>query len=236
MATEFTFSIASDTANGVVAPDRLALEAEVSAITIDMVGMDVKGDVLTLRFAADLTGAEETILDGVVAAHKGNPVRSWTVLAREPEMEPVVPGSSKVLANDRPAIEVEQDITGFAAIQAVWPYPQDPDAEIRILVHFVLKAAGTGSNVRISARFKAQGPGEDSTAAFTVVGFVVVPVTHTTIGEVFKGELILDASSAHFEDAVALQVGRDGNNELGAGTNDDVNQPVQIIAVRMEAR
>lgn len=236
MATEFTYSIASDTANGVVATDRLFLEVGASSIAPSMVGVDVAGDVLKTFFDADLSGPEEAALGVVVGNHKGNPVRTWAVLAREPEMEPVVPGASKVLANDRPAIEVQEGVTGYAAIQAVWPYPQDDDAEIRILVHFVLKAAGTGSNARIAARFKAQGPGEDSTAAFPVVDFAVVPVTHTTVGEVFKGELILDASVAHFEDAVALQVGRDGNNELGAGTNDDVNQAVQIIAIRMEAR
>lgn len=236
MATEFTYSIASDTANGAVATDRLALEAEVSAITIELAGITVKGDALTVFFVADLTSGEETILDGIVAAHKGNRVRSWAVLAREPEMQPVIPGASKVIANDRPAVEVENGVTGYAAIQAVWPYEQDDDAEIRVLVQFVLKAAGTGSNVRIAVRFKAEGPGDDSTEAFAAAGFVVVPATHTTIGEVFKGELVLDASSADFEDAVALQVGRDGNNQLGAGTNDDVSQPIQIIAVKLEAR
>lgn len=236
MATEFTYSIASDTANGLVATDRLFLEVETDSIAPALVGIDTSGDVLRFRFASDLSGPESLALAALVAAHKGNRVRSWVVATYDPEMEPVVPGSSKVLANDRPAIEVQDGVTGYAAIQAVWPYAQDDDAQIRVLVQFILKAAGTGTNVRIAARFKSQGPGEDSAVVFSVVGFVVVPVTHTTIGEVFKGELILNASSAHFEDAVALQVGRDGNNELGAGANDDVDQPVQIIAVRMEAR
>lgn len=236
MATEFNYSVSGDTANGAVATDRLYVQVESAAISPSMVRVDVKGDALKMFFDSDLSGPEESALDAVVAAHKGNPVRVWTTLAREPEMEPVVPGASKVVANDRPAIEVQSGVTGFAAIQAVWPYPQDDDAEIRVLIHFVLKAAGTGSNVRIAFKFKAEGPGEDSTAAFSAAAFVVVPVTHTTVGEVFKGELILDASSAHNEDAVALQVGRDGNNEFGAGDNDDVDQPIQIIAVKMEAR
>jgi hypothetical protein len=44
----------------------------------------------------------------------------------------------------------------------------------------------------------------------------------------------LDGSDISIHDACAFQVGRDGNNEMGAGTDDDVNVPIQIIAVELE--
>jgi hypothetical protein len=161
--------------------------------------------------------------------------RKVTPIAVDPVMEPIEPGSSKVIANDRPAIEIQDAVTGFAAIQSVWPLPQLADAEMCIAIKFILKAAGTGTNVRLGMKYKTQAVGEDSSDAFDHSGFVVVPVTHTTVGEVFEGMIILPANQAALDDAVALQFGRDGNNEMGAGTNDDVNVAVQIISIKAEA-
>jgi hypothetical protein len=161
--------------------------------------------------------------------------RVVTPIAVDPVMEPIEPGSAKVIANDRPAIEVQDAVTGFAAIQSVWPLAQLAEAEMCIAIKFILKAAGTGSKVRLGMKYKTQAVGEDSSAAFDEEGFVVVDVTYTTVGEVFEGMIILPAGQASKDDAVALQFGRDGNNEMGAGTNDDVNVPVQIISIKAEA-
>jgi hypothetical protein len=46
----------------------------------------------------------------------------------------------------------------------------------------------------------------------------------------------MDASAAKLHDAMALQIGRDGSNFLGAGTNDDVDQAIQLIALEVEGR
>jgi hypothetical protein len=154
----------------------------------------------------------------------------------DPVMEPVIPGSSKVVANDRPAIEVQNGVTGWAAVQAIWPRHQTADAKVRACIRFILKAVNTGSNVRISFRIKAEGTGDDSSEAFPQTGFATVPITYTTIGEVFCGNVTLDADAFEKGDAVALQVGRDGNNELsGSGSDDDVDVAVQIIGVEVEA-
>ena len=45
--------------------------------------------------------------------------------------------------------------------------------------------------------------------------------------------VLLDGAGFKKDDAVSVQVGRDGNNEMGAGTNDDTDVAVQIIAVEM---
>lgn len=180
------------------------------------------------------SAVNQTTLNGVVAAHQGLFAKAWDRVFVDPVFEPVVPGASKVLANARPAVEVDTGITGFASIQAVWPLPSRAGRQLRLRIKFILKALGTGSSVRIAAKVKGEGVGDDSSAAFTITGFVAVPVTHTTLGEVFGAELILDASSLEEDDAVAIHIGRDGNNELGSGTNDDVNQAIQIIAMRGE--
>lgn len=236
MATEFQYSIVGDTASGAVSSNRLAYEIEESSIAPTLVAIGTSGDELHIAFDSDLSTAEESALDAIVGAHAGNPLRGWVPVPPDSEMEPVIPGASKVVANDRPSIEVQNDVTGYAALQAIWPLAQYASAELRARVYFVLKAAGTGANVRIAARLKAQGPGDDSSVAFAASGFVAVAVTHTTVGEVFVAEILLDASSAYLGDAMAVQVGRDGANDLGAGTNDDVNQPIQIIGLYMEAR
>jgi hypothetical protein len=161
--------------------------------------------------------------------------RPVTPVVYDPVMEPVVPGASKVVANDRPAIEIQDDVTGFAAIQTTWPCEQNAEAKIRATLAFILKAAGTGTQVRIAFKAKAESTGEDTSEAFTESGFVVVTVSHTTLGESFEGSVELDASSFNLNDAMALQIGRDGNNEMGAGANDDVDVAIQIIDVRVEA-
>lgn len=232
----YTYSIAGDTANGVVDSDRLTMEIEDSAIAAALLHIDIFGDVLTLYFDASLSSGDETTLDGLVAAHDGAELRSLVDVTVDPPLEPVVPGSSKVVANDRPAIEIATGTTGWAASWGIWPLVQFSKAQLRARIAFILKESGSGSNVRIAARAKAQSPGADSSAAFSDTQFVVVPVTHTTIGEVFSATVWLDASSFEEGDSLAVQVGRDGNNALGAGTNDDVSVATQIISVSLKGR
>ena len=235
-ASTYTYSIAGDTLNSLVDVPRLAYEIENSSITTALERIGTRGDDLMVVFVADLSGAEETTLNGLVAAHKGNALRAWQTVVVDPTVEPVIPGASIVVANDRPAIEIETGVTGYGAMQQIWPLPQDADAELRATIKFILKQSGTGSTVRLAARMKSQATGADSSAAFTNTGFVAVPVTYTTIGEVFEGQVYLDASAAQLDDALALQVGRDGSNSLGAGDNDDVSVAIQVIALKVEAR
>lgn len=195
------------------------------------------------QFGRDASEAElwfesavnKSTLDGVVAAHQGSFPKPWERVFIDPVLEPVIPGASKVLANDRPAIEVQEGVTGFASLQAVWPLTQSAGRQFRIRVKFIIKSSGSGSNVRIAAKVKSQSVGEDSSAAFAVSAVVAVPVTFTTIGEVFEGELYLAVGGFKLDDAVAVQVGRDGAEEISGGAADDVDQPVQIIAVKGEA-
>lgn len=73
MASQFTYSIASDTANGTLASEKLHDTIAASNIIIALDGVSRSGDVLQVNFKGDLTGAEETTLDGIVAAHDGVP-------------------------------------------------------------------------------------------------------------------------------------------------------------------
>jgi hypothetical protein len=239
MSTEYSY-LNTDFPNDIFNEDKLTEEvADDAAITtaLDYIrsSEDVQAGTTTVYFGfqADLSGGEETALDALVAAHDGQPPVEWEIVHIPAPLKAVQAGASEVIANDRPAIEVQPGATAFGAASFPWK-KKGGYTTARVSGHFILKASGTGANVRIGAKVKAQGVGEDSSQAFAPEGFVVVPVTFTTVGEVFAGEVDLDASGIEFEDSVALHIGRDGNNEMGAGADDDVDVAIQIIDVHVE--
>jgi len=148
----------------------------------------------------------------------------------DPSMEAVLPGAAIVVANGRPALEVQAGDTGWGAIQARWPHPNLNVAKLCVCLKFILKATGTGTVARIAARAKAEGAGDDSSADWADTQYLDVPVSHTTLGEVFEGTVQLDASDFDEDDALALQIGRDGSH-----VNDTLDQALQIIGVKAEA-
>jgi hypothetical protein len=157
----------------------------------------------------------------------------FSASALDPIMEPMLPGASKVVANDRPALEVQNGVTGWGATQTLWRQPQRSSGKLCCRVAFILKESGTGTKVRIAARAKAEKAGEDSSESFADTGFSTVTTSYTTLGEVFEACVELDASSFALGDAIALQIGRDGNNEIsGTGDNDDVDVAIQIIGLQ----
>jgi len=68
------YSIAVDTANGVVQQPLLIDEIIESSITTLLIGIKVNGNILTITFISAISGGEKTTLDGVVAVHQGPPV------------------------------------------------------------------------------------------------------------------------------------------------------------------
>lgn len=71
MASQFSYSIANDTLNGLVAEANLHQEIAGSAITIALQGLTTSGDDLTVEFKASISASEETILNGLIASHDG---------------------------------------------------------------------------------------------------------------------------------------------------------------------
>ena len=71
MASVFTYSVANDTLFGAANGGNLKVEIEKSTITIALDSIDTINDDLVITFKADISTAEETVLDGVVAAHNG---------------------------------------------------------------------------------------------------------------------------------------------------------------------
>lgn len=70
--TKYTFSVATDFTAG-VQPTRLTAEITASSIVTPLDHIDTSGDVCDLWFDAALSGADETTLAAVVAAHDGTP-------------------------------------------------------------------------------------------------------------------------------------------------------------------
>lgn len=232
---KYTYIIATDFPNGIVAPDRLTAEILSSSIVTALDHIDTGAGSCDIWFVGALTVGEESVLDDLVAAHSGDPIRAWVNIVSDPVMEPVVPGASTVVANDRPAIEIEDGITGFAALASVWPMYQMSNARLRATIKFIMQAAGTGTNVRLAAKAKSQAVGEDSSDIFPYSVFIVVPIDYDLVGEVYEGVIDLAVPLFKLDDALAIHIGRDGANSMGAGVNDDANKPIQIISVKLEA-
>lgn len=230
--TKYTFGPSDFVALTEDTPNLTTLRAAIAAAGLTGFLYAVNHGVSTEIWFSD--PVDQPTLLAVVQAHTGVVPLPLRVVALEMPFDTVEAGVSRVVANGFPATEIQAGITGFAATDLVWPLKGS--TELELLLKFILKASGTGSNVRLAAKVKAQSTGEDSSAAFSPDGFKAVPVSFTTLGEVFEGAILLDASGISDGDAVSLQVGRDGNNEMGAGTNDDVDVAIQIIAVRVGAR
>ena len=237
-ATKYTYSIADDFPATGFNSDRLVADIQESAIATDLSRIASSGDTVDIWFADALSAGDKTILDGdtsdpaggLIAAHSGTQPREALNVVTDPSMEAVLPGASIVVANGRPAIEVQTGDTGWGAIQVRWPYEQSDEAILKITLKFILKATGTGTVARLAARAKAQCCGDDSSAAWSDTQYEDVTVSHTTLGEVFESTLELDTSDFEINAALALQVGRDGSH-----ANDTVNQAIQIIGVQAEA-
>jgi hypothetical protein len=71
---KYTYSIQDDFPNHLVATDRLLQEIAASAIVTALDRIDTAGDDCDVWFKAALSQGDETILDGLVAAHSGTPL------------------------------------------------------------------------------------------------------------------------------------------------------------------
>jgi len=137
----------------------------------------------------------------------------------------------KVIANDYPAVELYAAKTWFGVWSGSWP--STPTSDVVLKIKFILKVAGTGTKVRVAAKLKSIITGGDSSKAFDSAQFAVVTVNTTTVGEQFEGSITFSSSLFTSGSTVVLYIGRDGANLLGAGTNDNFNKPIQIIAAEV---
>lgn len=72
MATTFTFSVTSDTLNGVASAASLDAEIRADAsVPIELVGVSISGDVISTEFQTDLDAGQVTALGAIVGAHTG---------------------------------------------------------------------------------------------------------------------------------------------------------------------
>lgn len=70
-ATKYTYSISTDFPNAKVESTRLTQEIQASAIVTALDRIDTAGDVCDIWFKDALSGGDQTILNGLVAAHSG---------------------------------------------------------------------------------------------------------------------------------------------------------------------
>lgn len=81
MSTIYTYTISTDTANGLCDAAALQLEIQESSIQTQLEGISCfpDQDLIRIIFAAPLSGPDETTLTAVVAAHTGEPIDQGSV-------------------------------------------------------------------------------------------------------------------------------------------------------------
>jgi hypothetical protein len=93
-ATTYTYSVSTDTANGVVAGDALDSEIRKSAIIIALDGVTVLADDLKVEFKDALSTGDKITLDGLVSTHQGIPLAMEATLV---SITPLTTGSTPTI-------------------------------------------------------------------------------------------------------------------------------------------
>ena len=70
----YTYSVSTDTANGIANLDKLASEINASLILISLLRLGLSGDELSVEFKADLSAEDKTLLAAIVGGHQASPV------------------------------------------------------------------------------------------------------------------------------------------------------------------
>lgn len=128
MATIFTYSIANDTLNGELAASALTNEIRANSITIALVGVSQSGDVLTIEFKANLSAAEETELNNIVAAHEGKRALEDPVKTQWVDNNGNAIGSTEINGVRRLALDLNETLTGPQGAQGETG-PQGPQGD-----------------------------------------------------------------------------------------------------------
>lgn len=97
-STEYSYSVAGDTLNGLVDEERLTEEIQASAIVTAIDFIATSGDYLIVWMKDALSTGDDTILDGLITAHTGEPlVGAGEVITTE-----VTAGDGTPLFSNRP--------------------------------------------------------------------------------------------------------------------------------------
>ena len=125
-----------------------------------------------------------------------------------------------------------KNITDFGSYSIDWV--RTPVTSVTLKVRFVIDDDSSANNyVRIAARVKARAVGENITTTFDNTTFEAVNVSSSSGGKVFSAAIVLNPVDFQNEDLVCINVGRDGANSLGSGTNDNFGKKITIESVRL---
>lgn len=110
--TTYTYSIATDTPSGTFLGENLIKDIVGSAILVAYDRVDTSGDVISVVFKDALTAGDETILNGLVAAHDSTPAKTPTRVKNQPassgDLELLIHGSTFIANLDS---DTDFDIT-----------------------------------------------------------------------------------------------------------------------------
>lgn len=177
--TAYTYSISADFPNGKVDSARLQQEIRASAIVTALAGISTGGDICSILFKAALSAEDETILDGIVATHSGEPLVDTTPM-------PVKIVENNLLNPDTALSETDGHDVVIKAGQSLTEQDITYPYELDVLAARYWVATDN-DNVKAGDRFDIVGiPGGDP-----FVGYVT--------DNVAQGETVIPASETAFD-------------------------------------
>ena len=132
--------------------------------------------------------------------------------------------------------EFAKNQTAYGAHDEYWI--RDSANTVSLKIKFSLKFDASSNNyVRIAARTKARASGENISGAFDVEAFSTVDVSNGSAGDIYEASIDLTPTNFEQNDAVTINIGRDGSNMLsGPGNNDNYNKSILLIATDAEVQ
>jgi len=180
----YNYSVAADTLNGLYNGDTLTIEIDDSSIAQSLLSMGTEGDTLGILFPAALTSADETTLDGLIAAHAGDVLPSGQFAVYFTKMKTISSdytldcvGANVMFAHLTVAGNLTLSLTGLS---------------MNLMLYLMLKQDATGGRViTLSSDFLLAGGA----------------VTLTTAANAMDNFIFMGSASAHVhEHARALDV------------------------------
>jgi len=158
--SSYFYSVSTQTATGSVLEPLLLSQIRSSAIVTTLLGLNVQGDLLTIRFSSALSGGEVAILTAVVAAHA-------------PPVYGTISGVDNLVATTNPT--TTDDVNKFYDRGSVWLNQTSGDSYMMIS-----GASGAALWRNISAPYaSATATGNIST---TSGSYIVIPTMTITPG------------------------------------------------------
>ena len=225
--TKYTYSISGDFPNQKVNSDSLKNEIDESAIVTALSYINTNLDDCDIWFGDALSGGDETILNGIVATHQGNPPPKVINSCCQVDAKTFHVGSASLWRiSNTPCLRFDDTVEESS--YATFELPSNIDLTVNPVIKLILfpyDNQTSGSNfvfdldLKYIALDESVAKADDENLSATIA----VSNTQRIIAE---HDFTLDASKIVAHDKIAIELRRDATN-----ASDDRNGDACIIGI-----